>query len=97
MGAALVRFVCSVLNLQPRPRCLPLKKKNSGASHLLEYLAFKATQHRTHFRLVREVRSRFDVVEKRKRARESLMQRKDFFPLKTPPPPHTKNSFQKKK
>lgn len=26
-----------------------------GVSHLLEYLAFKATKNRTHFRLVREV------------------------------------------
>ncbi|GAB4821951.1 hypothetical protein N2152v2_008997 [Parachlorella kessleri] len=28
---------------------------NTGASHLLEYLAFKTTKHRTHLRLVREV------------------------------------------
>lgn len=28
---------------------------NAGASHLLEYLSFKSTQHRTHFRLTREV------------------------------------------
>lgn len=27
----------------------------TGASHLLEFLAFKSTQHRTHFRLTREV------------------------------------------
>lgn len=27
----------------------------AGASHLLEYLAFKSTAHRTHLRLVREV------------------------------------------
>lgn len=30
---------------------------HAGISHLLEALAFKSTQHRTHFRLVREVRS----------------------------------------
>ena len=28
----------------------------AGVSHLMEYMAFKATQSRTHFRLVREVR-----------------------------------------
>ena len=29
---------------------------SAGVSHLMEYMAFKATQNRTHFRLVREVR-----------------------------------------
>lgn len=29
--------------------------ETTGSSHLLEYLAFKSTQNRTHFRLVREV------------------------------------------
>lgn len=33
----------------------PQKTFCTGASHLLEYMAFKATAHRTHFRLVREV------------------------------------------
>ena len=28
----------------------------AGLSHLLEYMAFKTTKHRTHFRVVREVR-----------------------------------------
>ncbi len=28
----------------------------AGVSHLMEYMAFKSTQHRSHFRLVREVR-----------------------------------------
>lgn len=30
---------------------------NAGASHLLEYLAFKSTQHRTHFRFTRELQN----------------------------------------
>ena len=37
-------------------RLLPYPNyRAAGASHLLEALAFKSTQHRTHFRLMREV------------------------------------------
>ena len=34
----------------------------AGVSHLLEYMAFKSTQHRSHFRLVREVRHGWVLV-----------------------------------
>lgn len=62
----------STLSLRPS-LSLFLSKNSIGASHLLEYLAFKATQHRTHFRLVREVSSSFFEVsgERRKIERES--------------------------
>ena len=33
----------------------------TGCSHLLEYMAFKTTTHRTHFRLVREVSNLADA------------------------------------
>ena len=88
---------------KPRPRpplCLSLThthKNISGASHLLEYLAFKATQHRTHFRLVREVSREREIIfsfwffggeKRREREREKF----DDFEKKNPP---TKNEKKK--
>jgi predicted Zn-dependent peptidase len=44
---------CSPPSLAPSLPCIPAPAP-SGASHLLEYMAFKTTKHRTHLRLVRE-------------------------------------------
>ena len=93
---------------KPRPRpplCLSLThthKNISGASHLLEYLAFKATQHRTHFRLVREVSREREIIfsfwffggeKRREREREKFYD----YEKKNPPTKNEKKKPKKKK